>query len=235
MCKLIYFSIIIKIFFMTQFIKNLFVLINILSIFFISCKNSSNNEVNNNKKEEISPLKDTVYVINKTDTIFIEKQAKKVSEKEVIDSSHINKKKTIVNPLETKIKIERNNKKEEIIYYKSTTKISTKITPWVDGTRYIRLYDRNGNQTYEIEDENKSYSSITNLRYNNDGSVIDATTNLNPGASMNWYVTTTKFKEDNQPTFQESIEYPQKLSAIVEGSRLKVWDSQNKKWVPKSN
>jgi hypothetical protein len=48
-------------------------------------------------------------------------------------------------------------------------------------------------------------------------------------------LSTTKFKEDNQPTFQESIEYPQKLSAIVEGSRLKVWDSQNKKWVPKSN
>ncbi len=219
--------------------KKLLVLLILYTMIFISCKNSSNSSIkeeNITKQEATKSQKDTIYVINKTDTVFIEKQQKIVSKSEIKDTSNTYKQKIKVIQTEKKTPIViDNNQKEEIIYYKGTTKISTKITPWKDGTRYIRLYNRNGNQTYEFEDENKSYSSITNLRYNNDGSVIDATTNLNPGASMNWYVTTTKFKEDNQPTFQESIEYPQKLSAIVEGSRLKVWDSQNKKWVPKSN
>jgi hypothetical protein len=55
---------------------------------------------------------------------------------------------------------------------------------------------------------------------------------MNPGASMYWYETITRFDEYNTPTTEESHQYPEKLSTLMdENNNIKFWDKSNKKWI----
>ena len=206
------------------------VIIIILVTIFSSC--------NNNKKApspyQVIIEKDTVYIVSK-DTIYtssnnIKKEIQPNTTKKSIAYKHdtITSKKEILNSKPT-TKSNTTITTDIIVYYKGTKIISTLTTPWKNEKRIIQFFDKLGNKTYEIEDIKHSYTSITTLRYHEDSSVIDALTHLNPGASMYWYETTTRFEKNNEPTFQETTEYPEKLSAL-NNDKLKTWDKVNKKW-----
>lgn len=209
-----------------------FIILSILSlvITLLSC----NNNVKNTTSNQVIIQKDTVYIVSK-DTIFTSINTTSNKTASLISKTvPINKKDSIITKKEitpTKPTIITNTAEttDFIIYYKGTRTISTLTTPWKNEKRKILFYDKQGNKTYEIEDVRHSYSSITTLRYHDDGSVIDALTHLNPGASMYWYETITRFDKENEPLNQETTEYPEKLS-VTDNNKLKTWDKINKKW-----
>lgn len=120
-----------------------------------------------------------------------------------------------------------------IMYYYGTKIASTITTPWMQGYRYIRLYDRKGNLTYEFKDERKSYSITTTLRYREDGSVAAATIATNPDASMYWYSTSVSVNESNDPVEMQTTQYPQQSISALDGNPVLYWDKSTQKWIKK--
>lgn len=177
--------------------------------------------------------KDTIYIISK-DTIYQNLQSNVITaskiQKETITPIKTSEK-TIQTPPAPKPLVIKESTTNTITYYKNSKVISTITTPWVNDTRYIRLYDMKGEMTYEFKDERKSYSIVTELRFRENGSVLDANTHMNPGASMYWYETYTRFDENNVPFTQESHQYPEKLSTIMDENNTKYWDKPNKRWI----
>lgn len=195
-----------------------------------ACKQTPRESINT---AIVPSKKDTIYIISK-DTIFQSLQSKVVTtpaiQKETITPSK-SIEKTVQIPPVPKPAVIKEITKNITTYFKNNKQMSTLTTPWVNDTRYIRLYDMKGEMTYEFKDERKSYSIVTELRFRENGSVMEAITHTNPGASMYWYETFTRFDENNIPTTQESHEYPEKLSTIMDKNNSKFWDKANKKWI----
>jgi len=116
-------------------------------------------------------------------------------------------------------------------YYQSEPKrVAVEITPWNDGKRVIRFFNPAGDTTYSIEDINRSYSSITQLRFHKSGACSSAETSMNPGASMYWYETKITFDENNNPLWKTETQMP--MESIEQNMNNEWWwNGTSKSWV----
>lgn len=106
--------------------------------------------------------------------------------------------------------------------------LSVKITPWENDRRNILLYNLQGEQTYQLEEVRMSYSVSHNITFAQNGGVVKIETHMNPGASLNWYETTTTFDGINQPLWQVDETFPMESVALPV---KKYWHKIDKRWV----
>lgn len=116
-----------------------------------------------------------------------------------------------------------------IHYYKNSKKPSVKITPWIDGRRFVLLFDITGNETYRFDDVRMSYSSTSTIKsFHENGAVKHIQNHMNPGASMYWYESDIYFDTNNEPTERNDIRQPARLEDYMYGKS--VWDKETRSW-----
>jgi outer membrane murein-binding lipoprotein Lpp len=116
-------------------------------------------------------------------------------------------------------------------HYYNTGQLSVKKDP-TDASRktLIHFYDKQGKETYTMEDVAQSYSVSTTLHFRQDGSVEKASSEINPGASQYWYVQNITFDEENYPLKRYSMRMPyEDLQATTK--KPESWDKKSGAWV----
>ena len=123
-------------------------------------------------------------------------------------------------------------KKEKKFYFKNSKKISLYISGLKDDKREYKLYDLNGNLTYEFESIFKSYSVSVDIKsFHPNGAVRNVSVHTNPGASMYMYQTEYTFSENNEPLTKEDFTTPARLEDFMDN--LSVWNKERKQWEKK--
>lgn len=207
----------------------------IFSILMNSCT-TNQDQSSNVAKTKIDTLviihKDTVVITNtKIDTII----AKTATATHIIEKKINNTKDTMrivkTTELKTTTPTKQKYNEEKITYYTGTKDISTKTEAWKDGKRTIYLYGPNTKVSYTFNDVNHSYSNVTDLKFRTNGSVAEAITNSNPGASMYWYSIITRFDDSNIPMNRETIKHPTENLEEYMNRKIELWDSRKNAWV----
>lgn len=107
-------------------------------------------------------------------------------------------------------------------------RLSVKITPWENDRRNIFLYNLQGEQTYDLEEIRMSFSVSHNITFAQNGGVVKILTHMNPGASLNWYQTTTTFDGTSQPLWQVDETFP--MESVAPPVK-KYWHRVEKRWM----
>ena len=126
----------------------------------------------------------------------------------------------VLNPFESK---------DTIYKYYVDKKLSVKTTPWVNGERTILLYDRQGKQTYAMEEVRRSYSIGIDLKFHDNGAVRLAEIHNNPGASMYWFESTIIFSNNNEPVSKSDQRMP--IQNLDDFGKKYFWNAVDKRWV----
>ncbi len=135
-------------------------------------------------------------------------------------------------PVPTEKKAAPAAEKDEIHRF-TNGKVSVRITPWVEENRTITLYDPTGAVTYTFEDTRRVFSSVTHLSFREDGSVSQAKTHLNPGASRYMHYSNVTFSNQNEPLERRAWKEP--AESLRDDDNVSHWDKATQKWVRKDH
>lgn len=188
-----------------------------------------------NRSTNVSPVtvKTDTLVIAHRDTVFVVQQP-------AADTTGTIKQQPLV--AKTKVKLDKKKKTPPLpgqsapkalqtdtaFNYYVNKRISVKTTPWLNGERWVLLYNLQGEETYRHKDVHKSYSVIAHLNFHPNGAVAQMKISENPGASMYWYETTITFSTTNDPQQKTSERNPYEELTI--NKPWEYWDKKTKQW-----
>lgn len=118
---------------------------------------------------------------------------------------------------------------DTIFHYTNDGRLSVRISPWKNSCRQIELFDMHGNGAMNIEEVRKSYTVSHNITFNENGTVNEIKSHMNPGASMYTYNSTMAFNNFNEPQWKRSETFP--MMSIDDSYKNYYWDKKEKKWV----
>jgi hypothetical protein len=178
--------------------------------------------------DSISVLKDSLQVLKTNDVMdtVVAVAPIKSAHTEVIPPA---KEKPKPNPKPTPKPVVPKATNEAIFHKYVNGAVSVEITPWVDGKRYVILFDLYGQETIRMEEVRHSYTINIDLAFAQNGSVSKAIVHTNPGASMYWYESEITFDTTNGPTGKIDHKYPQSLDDIM-NEKWQYWDKKSKSW-----
>ncbi|MDB2657530.1 hypothetical protein N9Y60_05665 [Crocinitomicaceae bacterium] len=92
-----------------------------------------------------------------------------------------------------------------------------------------RFFDKNGNQTYSLEEMHESYSVTVELLSIEDGRVKSVKQTIRPGGSRSWSESITYFEGNNQPKklVKETLPW-EDLSAKEQNCMF--WNPEKRQW-----
>jgi hypothetical protein len=198
--------------------KNLFYLL-ILVVTLLSCKNKEQATIELPKPKLIGTehnLRDSTFYVTNIPKSTLEDDS---SDTSVIRNTELAK----------QIIPESKTIKDTIFHYYVNNKVSVKITPWVDGKREIKLYDLYGNNTYNCEEVNMSYTVFCDLFFANNGSVEKMSCRTNPGASRFWHESEISFNGTNTPLWMKTYTKPIETIEDAQGETY-YWDKKSNNW-----
>lgn len=109
-------------------------------------------------------------------------------------------------------------------------RLSYKITPWIDGRRKVTIYRPNGDVSWEINDEQFSWSSTTSIiRMHPNGAIAELEISFNPGASLYHYWERITLDDSNMPISKTKDRTPP--YGLDEYPLPEKWDSMAHQWV----
>ncbi|MBP6731043.1 MAG: hypothetical protein KA149_03235 [Chitinophagales bacterium] len=194
-------------------------------VFFTSCNQSTNISPAMVKTDTIVIVhRDTVFVVQQpaTDTIRTIKEQPLVAKPKIKLEE---KKETSLLPRQSAHKALQT---DTAFNYYVNKRISVKTTPWLNGERWVLLYNLQGEETYRHKDVHKSYSVIAHLTFHSNGAVAQMKISENPGASMYWYETTITFSTTNDPELKTSERKP--YEELTTNKPWEYWDRKTKQW-----
>ncbi len=119
----------------------------------------------------------------------------------------------------------------DTLFYKFTDgRLSVKVHPWQNGKQIIEVFSVQGDVVYTMENARLSYQVSNTLHFRPDGSLDKVKSHMNPGASLYWYESITRFDTDNQPSWMMTYQYPQ-MSALDAMGEKYLWKRSEKRWV----
>jgi len=119
---------------------------------------------------------------------------------------------------------------DTLIYHFAGGGVSVKVFPWVDSKQLIEIYSLQGGVVITLENINLSYQVSNTLHFRSDGSLERVNEHFNPGASLYWYETETRFEPDNEPAWKITYRYPQMGIEDSMGEKY-LWNRSQKRWV----
>ena len=194
-------------------------------VFFTSCNQSSN----------VSPAMakiDTLIIVHR-DTVFVVQQPvtdtiRTIKEQPLVAKPKIKLEEKKETPLLPRQSAHKALQTDTAFNYYVNKRISVKTTPWLNGERWVLLYNLQGEETYRHKDVHKSYSVIAHLNFHPNGAVAQMKISENPGASMYWYETTITFSTTNDPELKTSERKPYEELTI--NKPWEYWDKKTKQW-----
>lgn len=166
--------------------------------------------------------KDTVVIIQRDTIVIVQKDTPPAVS--VVTAPMPKREKLPIEPKITKLP-----DSDTTFHYYVNKKISVKITPWLNGERWVLLYNLLGEETYRHEDIRKSYTVFAHLKFHPNGAVSKMEINDNPGASMYWHETTITFSTTNDPEQKTSERKPYEAGPNV-NKPWEYWDKKTKQW-----
>jgi hypothetical protein len=110
-----------------------------------------------------------------------------------------------------------------VYFYKNSTRVSVIYKPWFNGVRKVLFFKPNGEQTFELEEIRKSFSSnVTIKEWYDNGAVKKIECATYPDASMYWYTSVITFDEQNMPLWKTQSQHPE-TSVSIPGNNDYYW------------
>jgi hypothetical protein len=176
--------------------------------------------------------RDTIVIIQRDTIVVVQKPEDKVIENVQVIKSPVTEifiEKKVIREEKKSAAIQQVQAGDTTFHYYSNKRVSVKITPWVDGERWVLLYNLLGEETYRSKDIRKSYTEVAQLKFHSNGAVSTMNIHLNPGASQYWYETTITFSTTNDP-LQKSSERKPYEDLSTTPKPWEYWDSKTKQW-----
>ncbi|MGY6561676.1 MAG: hypothetical protein ACXITV_06185 [Luteibaculaceae bacterium] len=226
----------------------LFILLNFTAVMLTNCGDSNSTKSEDIKEltAEIKALREAllaqridtsnISLSSSVDEIpetrvepLLPKPVDTLREKRSVQPRKIEPKKVDTVKVAPQTKIIQPKVSDTLWHYYQSGQVSVKRLPFVDGRRFVVLYDLKGEETVRFEDVRLSYSVSHQLRFGDNGEVTGIRISENPGAASFWFECNVTFTYPNQPSWMVCDKQPQ-MSAFSEDRKKYYWDKPSKTW-----